>query len=169
MPLPADMTERAAYFSPCGRYRYWLRRDLDLLNPIPLLSVLMNPSKAGAETGDPTTTVLCRNALRQGFGIHAAVNMKACIETDSTRLTDDPEEIGPLNDDAIRMALEWCDRLGGRVLTAWGTNARLGARVGEVLELLRGRPLLRFGVTSDGGPRFPRALPRDIKLEEWQA
>lgn len=158
-----------AVFSKCGRYRYFLRRDLDLCNRVPLLGILLNPSKAGPTTNDPTTTVNCRFASNWGFGIWAAVNLFAWVDTDPRNLPDPQQAIGPLNDEAIRRALAWVDATGGRVYTAWGTNGSLGGRADQVLAMLAGRPLLRLGQNQDGTPRFPRAIAKDTQPEEWTA
>jgi len=156
-----------AVFSQCGRYRYFLRRDLDMLNPKPLLGILLNPSKANAHDNDPTTTVNCRFALSWGFGTWAAVNLFAWIDKDPRELPDPKEAVGPDNDMAIKLALEWVDREGGRVFTAWGTGGAHGNRASEVEKLLAGRSLLRLGANADGSPRFPRAIPRGTEPEEW--
>lgn len=45
--------------------------------------------------------------------------------------------------------------------------AEESGREAEVMKILGDRKLLRFGANRDGTPRFPRAIPRDIELQEW--
>ena len=67
--------------------------------------------------------------------------------------------MGPGNDDWIERAAEEADR----IVCAWGRHGRLHARDEAVLALLRGRRLHCFGTNADGTPRFPRALPVDVR------
>lgn len=131
--------------------------------------MMQNPSKAGLIEGDATTSLACGFALRWGYGIHAAVNMFAYVETDPAKMPDLETAIGPDNDDAIRMALDWVDELGGDIITAWGVNGNRGGQADRVLRMLYGRPLLRLGVNSNGSPRFPRAILKTSQPEKWAA
>lgn len=166
--LPADMCIRPAFFDDRGTwtYRYWLRRDLRG-PPRPLLGILANPSTAGYVKDDATSTIMAGFAGRWGFGILALVNLKAIVQTDSRKVTALPHEVGPLNDAAIAMALDWVDGMDGQIVTAWGCQPALKHRAWEVLRMLNGRTVLRFGRTRDGSPRFPRAIRGDTRPERW--
>ena len=158
-----------AIFSECGHYRYFLRRDHSLmLNARPLLWCMLNPSKAGEVGNDPTTTLTMNLGKRWGFGIHAAVNAFALVGTDPRCLKTHPDPVGPENDAHIRLALNWCDDLGGHVILAWGRGAALHGRADAMLSMMAGRTVWRLGMNSDGSPRFPRAIAKTIEVEEWR-
>lgn len=166
--LPADMVERFAHFSDCKLYRFWLMRQLNLMSRRRLLAMMMNPSRADAFKGDPTTTVMTGFGKRLGFGRYGAVNMDPTIQTDSRKLVLVSDEIWQTNLEAIKMALDWVDaEPGGCIITAWGCHSWLDNRMEQIFELLSGRTLFRFAENKDGSPRFPRAIRRNTELEEW--
>lgn len=158
------MTRRFAVFSPCGNYRYWLRRELGSGSGRALW-IMMNPSRAGADRNDATTTLTSNLSRAHGFAEHAQVNLSAQIEPDSTQLNTCSGASDPLNLRAIMAGLRWVDcEPGGQVIIAWGANKHLKQNEAKVLRLLKGRPLLCLGQTQDGSPRFPRGIRRDAKL-----
>jgi len=159
--------DQPAIFSDCNQYRYWLRRDLDMLNKRPLLWFMINPSLATGNTDDPTTRVVCNFAKRWGFGIHAAVNGFAAITPDPKVMMAMDDPVGPDNDNHIKAAIEWCDDNDGRIITAWGNPGTYRDRHMEVMQMLKGRPLLRLGVNNNGTPKFPYAIRKDAQPEEW--
>ena len=155
--------ERAASFSEDRRYRYLLRRRWGRGRH--LLMVMLNPSRADEQRDDPTTTFCVNRARAKGFGSYAAVNLFALVDPspDALRRVEDP--VGPENDAFIARAVEEADR----IVVAWGRHGRLHARDEAVLELLRGRALHCFGRNADGSPRFPRALPTDVRHVRYRA
>lgn len=158
-----------AIFSDCGQYRYFLRRNHSpLISSRPLLWNMLNPSNAGHENNDPTTTIGIGFGQAWGFGIHAAVNAFGLVDTDPKGLLNHPDPVGPENDAYIRAALEWCDALDGQVILAWGRGASLSGRADKMLKLLGNRTVWRLGVNNDGSPRFPRAIPKTAQPQEWR-
>ena len=157
-----------AVFSGCRNYRYWLRRDLDMMNKKPLLWFMINPSLATESADDPTTRVVCNFALRWGFGIHAAVNGFAAITLNPKVMMAMDDPVGPDNDRYIKAAIQWCDDNGGRIITAWGNPGTYRNRHLEIMEMLKGRKLLRLGVNKNGTPKFPYAIRKDVEPEEWR-
>ena len=161
--------EAAAIFSDCNQYRYFLRRNHSpLIDQRPLLWGMLNPSKAGYENNDPTTSVAIGFGRRWGFGIHAAFNAFALVDTFPSGLLKHPDPVGPDNDAYISAALKWCDALDGQIILAWGRHASLGGRGHDVLKLLGNRTVWRLGINGDGSPRFPRAIPKTAQPQEWQ-
>ncbi|MFC6047601.1 DUF1643 domain-containing protein, partial [Methylobacterium hispanicum] len=117
MQLPS-WTEDGAYF-PDARHRVWLRRRLGI-SGAPLVFVLYNPSRAGAESDDATA--------RRGIGFGRAVgasdvvfaNAFTGIATDPDDLAGMDDPVGPEADHALLVAAEFCLRRGGTLVAAWG-------------------------------------------------
>ncbi|MGI9506594.1 MAG: DUF1643 domain-containing protein, partial [Geminicoccaceae bacterium] len=125
--------EEPAIFSECGQYRYFLRRNHSpMISARPLLWGMLNPSRAGHENNDPTTSVAIGFGKRWGFGIHAAFNAFALVDTYPSGLLSHPDPVGPETDTYIKAALRWCDALDGQVILAWGRHASLMNRADEV-------------------------------------
>lgn len=155
--------EREAHFSTDRRYRYSLRRRWGRGKR--LLMVMLNPSRADEARDDPTTTFCVNRAKAKGFGSYEAVNLFALVDPspDALRRVDDP--VGPGNDAWIERAAAEADR----IVVAWGRHGSLHARDEAVLRLLRGKTLHCFGRNADGSPRFPRALPTDVRHVRYVA
>ena len=66
---------RAAIISPCGQFRYWLRRQWG--GDGTLLYVMLNPSTADADVDDATVRRCIRFARDHGFGAMEVVNLFA--------------------------------------------------------------------------------------------
>ena len=124
----------------------------------------MNPSRAGADKNDATTTLTSNLSRAHGFAEHAQVNLSAQIEPDSTQLDGASGAEDPLNLRAIKAGLKWVDAGAGQIVVAWGANKHLKYNEAKVLRLLKGRALLCLGQTQDGSPRFPRGIRRDAKF-----
>lgn len=163
-PLPRNMTSRLAVFSTCGRNRYWLRRNLTGNADRHVLWIMMNPSRADETSNDATTTMTTNISRRHGYDVHGVVNLSAIIEPDSTKLTATDGATDPVNDQAISRALEWIRRRRGDIVIAWGASRHLKHREARMLRQMRRRNLLCLGHNSDGSPRFPRGIRRDVVL-----
>lgn len=155
--------EREAHFSPDRRYRYSLRRRWRRGRR--LLMVMLNPSRADERRDDPTTTFCVNRARAKGFGSYEAVNLFALVDPSPDALRRVADPVGAGNDDWILRAADAADR----IVVAWGRHGRLHARDAAVLALLRGRRLHCFGRNQDGSPRFPRALPVDVRHVPFRA
>jgi hypothetical protein len=162
--LPHNMTGRLAVFKACGKNRYWLRRNLTAHPGEHVLWIMMNPSRANETSNDATTTMTTNISRRHGYDVHGVVNLSAVIEADSTKLTATDGAADSLNDQAISRALSWIRRQRGDVVIAWGASKHLKQREAQVLKQLRRHNLLCLGHNSDGSPRFPRAIRRDVNL-----
>lgn len=154
---------RGARFSPCRTWRYSLTREWqDGVGK--LVMVMLNPSKADDQRDDATTTLMVRRAKRDGFQHYEAVNLFAAVDTDPRGLYRLPDPIGPDNNDAILSAARSADR----IIVAWGNHGVLHGRGEIVKNALKGYPLWCFGVTQQGMPRFPRAIPKAAELVRFQ-
>lgn len=164
MALPADFRDHRAVLSPCGRYRYWLRRPmLNLLPPVAFL--MLNPSTADATDDDPTIRRCLGYARDWGLGDLIVVNLFAWRSTNPNELYLAADPVGPDNDDAIVAAVELVTAAGGKAVAAWGNHGALRDRGERVLDMLasRGLPINVLRVTSTGQPNHPLYLPRTLK------
>ncbi len=161
------MTSKFAVFSACRQKRYWLRRNLGDGAARHVLWIMMNPSRADESNNDPTTTMTTNISRRHGYSVHGVVNLSAAIEADSTRLTTSDGVADPVNEQAIRRAVNWIRRHRGDIVIAWGASRHLRQREADVLHMLGNNNLLCLGRNANGSPRFPRAIRRDTVLREF--
>jgi hypothetical protein len=153
---PALFNPPTAAFDLLRRYRYELTRTWDGDAP-PWVFCMLNPSKAGALTGDLTISRCCGFAQAGGAGGIVAVNLFAYIATDPADLARQADPVGELNDAFIREA---CTAPGRMIIAAWGAHGSLRGRVAEVTAMLEeaGVVLHCLGVTTAGHPRHPSRL-----------
>jgi len=155
----------SAIISPCGTYRYLLKRHAESMSPMKTtaLFVMLNPSTADSRFDDPTIR------RRRGFaklwdcnGISVA-NLYALRSTDPVALWSHPDPVGPDNDDYLWNFAREC----GDVVCAWGSNAKpeRAARVASIL-IDAGARLWCLGTTKDGSPRHPLYVRSDQPLIE---
>jgi hypothetical protein len=158
--LPRNMTARAAVFSTCGRYRYWLRRDLTDRRDQYVLWIMMNPSRATGSLNDATTTMTTGISARHGYDVHGVINLTALIEPNSANLSAEAGTADGANWLAIERALSWISRHKGDIVVAWGANRHLKQREEELLHRLRRN--------ADGSPRFPKYIPATNHLISFE-
>lgn len=168
--IPADpIEERSAVLSDDGLYRYELRRRWA---PGPLMCyVMLNPSTADAEQDDPTIR-RCRNlAKREGCGGFVAVNLfayRTAYPKELWRARRSGVDInGAQNWDHVRAAIGDAET----TVAAWGALPRAHLRRSvagtQLLEWRHDVELLCLGRCTDGSPRHPLMVERDVKLERW--
>lgn len=161
-----SLCEGSAYFSPCRRWRYSLRREI--VDPeIGCLDederggtvtfVGLNPSTADETADDPTIRRCIGFARRWGFDRLKMVNLYAFRSTDPRGLwlADDP--VGPENDHVLSLVFGGSDR----IVAAWGAHARPD-RLAQFAEIFGGWRFHALGLTKDGAPRHPLYLRGDV-------
>lgn len=153
---------RTATLSPCGLYRYDLRRvwgDPDSANLLAICGA--NPSKADAQREDPTSRRCIGFAKREGCDGLVIGNVRTYRATDPN---DVPaltvHEMG-VNAAALHAL---CDEFPV-IVCAWGTVADPVA-VHQALQIFEkaGTVLVCFGITKDGHPKHPVRLPNSAPL-----
>lgn len=154
-----------ALFSPCGRFRYRLHRIWDRTKPIAFVGML-NPSKAGAVSDDPTIAVLRGHCSALGFGGFVVGNQGAYIATDPADLFALPLRIaiGDDNDDHLISMIEQCDAH----ICAWGARS-LPHRDSMIVDMIYragGKPTA-FALTARHCPRHPLRMKRPVELVEY--
>ncbi|UIF90926.1 DUF1643 domain-containing protein [Cupriavidus sp. UYPR2.512] len=158
--------QRTATISDCGTFRYRLgRRWAD--GPT-LAFVMLNPSTADAYQDDPTIRKCIGFAQRTGHSAIEVVNLFAFRATKPADLKAAGWPTGPENLGAITYVARTTHEAGGKVVLAWGANARgLGAPV-LVRGVLSGHgiPAYALRVLDDGTPAHPLMLPYACELTQ---
>lgn len=166
----------SAVISPCGTFRYSLRRTWNELLAVVAI-VMLNPSTADATADDPTVRKCVTLAARAGFGGIVVVNLFAFRATDPAalreRVASGLDAVGPQNDAAIRDAAR--DRPAvvawGAAFETWGRQRDAAEdRAWVVRRIVReaSRTSLRcWGETKSGHPRHPLYLPNASDPRVW--
>lgn len=146
--------KRSAELSPCGQYRWWLRRQWAGGNGQVVCFLMLNPSTADATIDDPTIRRCMRFAQEWGYSTLSVRNLFAYRATDPQQLLTTPDPIGKARGDVELVA----GLTAHKVVAAWGAAVPL-RRDRQVLALFRQtRPdvtLWCLGTTKAGMPRHP--------------
>ena len=165
------MTERYdtdATISPCGLYRYELKRRWGQ-GPAAIF-IMLNPSTADAEKDDATIRRCVSFAKREGCGGLTVLNLFAFRATKPEALKAAADPVGPSNDEWIAHVVGGAVWTGSPVIAAWGAHGSDLGRDVAVAELVRRRlmaPMLCLGVTKAGAPSHPLYLAADAPLVRW--
>lgn len=166
--------QSTAIVSPCGRYRYELRRRWHPTLPALYVGCL-NPSTADATTDDHTVRKLVGFAERLGLGGLVLWNLYAFRATDPRELwrceLEGGDPVGPDNDRHLARIFGEADvDRDGRFVVAWGDTSN-ASRVTAVLERMANAEVLTrleaWGTTRNGGPRHPSRIGYDTPLTRW--
>jgi hypothetical protein len=161
------MKDSSATFSACRTLRYHLMRGWDPLLP-PLLFDMLNPSKAGEIDNDPTIRKACGFSMRLGFGSTEAVNLSPYIATDPRDWKRAGCPVDSLNLSHVIAAALRVTACGGKVVCAWGANARGLPVAAQHLAALRFHGITPYALRllDDGTPAHPLMLPYSCQLVE---
>jgi hypothetical protein len=156
----------SAEISPCGRYRYVLRRRWSP-GVREAVFLMLNPSTADANRDDPTVRKCAGFAKNWGMDCLTIVNLFAHRATDPRELRRaDGDIVGPDNDTWIARSTA---SLSALIIFAWGGHGdRFPERTAEVDRLV-GRAVRCLGTTDSGQPRHPLMLPYATVPEPWAA
>lgn len=171
MTFALDLGLIGAIISPCGQYRYMLRRRLGP-SPRTACFIMLNPSTADATTDDPTIRRCCDFTRREGCGELVVVNLFAFRSPDPAQLQAVTDPIGPDNhahvtgqaDRAVRQHLDY--QKPGVVICAWGVGGRFMDQDLTVLGWLDAEGITPhcLGLTKHGDPRHPLYVRGDAPL-----
>lgn len=165
--------DRAAEISPCGTYRYQLKRRWDDGKCVAWL--MLNPSTADALQDDATIRKCMGFSKRWGYGRMIVVNLFALRSTDPRALVRNTDPVGIDNDYWIIRSLKDGAR---ECICAWGcqqhlTTPKLRGRIRGVMELF-GKdgvcgfpPAMCLGYRKDGAPRHPLILAYETPREPF--
>jgi hypothetical protein len=169
--LPA-WTSKPAHFSD-PQHRVWLKRTIDMFPSFPVGFILHNPSIASHDLEDPTSRKTNEFARRWGASEKVMVNAVTGIATDARDLASMADPIGPLADEAIVAAAEYCLDKGGFLIACWGrpkgnswTMLIMEQRFKRILSL--GLPLRYLRLTDSRYPEHPLYVPYSTPATPWQ-
>ncbi len=156
-----DPRASGATFDETGAYRYALWRVWDTDGPS-IVFVMLNPSKADAESDDPTIRRCVGFARAWGYGALTVVNLFAFRAACPRTLHQTADPVGPDNDRHLRDALASAPT----VVFAWGNHGGLHERdraIGALLlrESKQPSAALCLGTTGVGQPRHPLYVRAD--------
>ena len=142
-----------------GNYRYLLWREWDTQNKT-VSFIMLNPSRADAQTNDPTITRCINFARSWGYGRLEVVNLFAYRTHKPSLLKQAIEPIGKDNDSYILESVGKSDR----VILAWGNHGLWQQQDLYTLQLLKNHNhLYSLGITKRGCPRHPLYLRSTTK------
>ena len=162
------LPQSSAVISPCGTYRYSLKRIWDINHPR-MLFVMLNPSTADADQDDPTIRRCIGFARREGYGGIEVVNLFGLRATRPLDIWGHPDPVGPDNDQHLREAF----RVNPLAVCAWGA---MGGSFGVLKEkwtrdrtvfaMLEGARVTPYclGTTGAGHPKHPLYLASNTPL-----
>lgn len=152
---------KAATFSPCGKYRYVLARVWNDDQP-KAMCIGLNPSTANAEDDDPTIRRLIGLLKNNGYGGFYMCNLFALISPfpDALRMTPDPIKS---NDIFLKATREISDA----VVFCWGNFKQAEYRARKIIPMFPGAWC--FGKNANGTPKHPLYLKADTKLQLFQS
>jgi len=156
-----DGERSTAWYSPCGAYRYGLRRIWEARGP-EVLYIMLNPSTATEQANDPTIERCQRRARALGFGAMRIANLFAYRATrpEDLRRASDPE--GPEN---AALLGAWSGAVA-MTLAAWGVHGAIQEAGPRAAVLLEG-DVRHLGLTKAGHPRHPLYVPYSVKPALW--
>lgn len=153
----------SAIISPCGTYRYELRRRVPCaLRWIhPAVFVLFNPSTADHVKDDQTVKKGLGFCERWSCTEMVFVNLYAFRSSKPKKLWGCDDPIGPENNDHLRRVLKGI--VGGRLFFAWGAikGPKMKERVQTICDIvseMRVQPEALV-ITKEGFPGHPVMLP----------
>lgn len=142
---------RSAEISPCGKYRWWLRRSWSTGgNGKVCCFITLNPSTADAENDDPTLRRCMAFVKAWGYSVLSVRNLFPYRATDPACLRSVADIVGPRGDVELVAA-----KTADLVVAAWGAGGAYRGRDKEAMALLAGKPLFCLRKTSAGHPQHP--------------
>lgn len=147
---------RGAIISKCGNHRYALWRLWDDRKPT-LLYVILNPSKADANTDDNTVKKCIKIAAHNGYGGIRIVNLFSFRTPSPKELKRYAKEHGvyDLIDNHTYEHYKYQKFWSRDVCFAWGTNGTLFDRDTDVKEFFEEYSALCIEKTKNGHPKHP--------------
>jgi hypothetical protein len=156
-----------AVYDEAGRYRYylcWRWSDAPAL-----YFWLLNPSKAGHESSDPTLGGLIARARAWGFGAVVIINLfgfRAKNPEDMKRATN---PIGDDNEAVVLATLIKAFDDGSPMICGWGEHGAFAKRCNWAVDLARARgvPLSYLVLNESGQPKHPLYIKHDQRPTLW--
>lgn len=158
--------KRTAHFSPCRKWRYFLRIEWDESKPL-LVVCGLNPSTADETKDDATLRRVQGFARDMGRGGVLMLNAFAWRDTDPKGLLPISDPVGPEN--TIDNLAEWTNEASPdrRCVAAWGGNIQAHKELRFRAAQLAALRWDCFRKTKDGHPEHPLYLPAELRPVPW--
>lgn len=157
-----------ALISPCGKYRYWLTRNIESLFPSSscIIWVMLNPSTADASLDDPTIRKCIGFTKRLRCKKLVVINLFAFRATHPKELKKAEDPFGPDNEDWQHSILTRMADTPNRIIAAWGIHGTLLNAGDDFKSILteKNKPAWCLGLTKNGQPKHPLMVPYDTPL-----
>ncbi len=176
----SNINDQNASFSKCGLYRWWLKRTINS-NERKLLFIGLNPSIAGKEINDPTTTRLINFCRSWDYGTLLVINLFGLITTFSSSLKYASNPIGYKNDMEIRSRIAvWANDKNWDLWLGWGAKGTILNRNVRLIKTLKRFSQYRYqrldqskgplviGLTKGGHPMHPLYVASNKILNPFQ-
>ena len=159
-----------ASISPCGLYRFELRRDIEpddapsfvLAGTVAFL--LNNPSTADAMKNDPTVVRGLGYTIAWGFSRMIFVNVNPYRSTDPERALLPSDEALDVNVAVLRRVAQEAEL----VVCGWGMKADAGLVKVATETMLPHVHLHALAYSKTGVPRHPLYLRKDLRPLLWK-
>lgn len=165
-----DVVLTSAVFSPCQKYRYFLRKSAtnepDVNNTC--LWIMLNPSTATPDRDDPTVRKCQEFARRWGKLNVEVVNLFGLRSTDPRGILAHDDPVGVENINHIHNAIIGA----GLIIVAWGSFKhpdlpQLASVVHGMVQSNRKRPMC-LGINKDNMPKHPLYVSYKAGLRVWK-
>jgi|SRR5450755_203750 len=161
-----------SFFSEDGKYRYWLKVELDPNLEPSLCAFMLNPSVAGSISpngqvrSDNTVTRMYRRAQRKGYGRLYVLNLFALVSTDPKALYDSADPVGPDNDRYIDQILS----KNPAIVVAWGRHGRFLERDSACHKQIYAHHITPhcLGLTEEDFPFHPSRRAYSIPFQPYR-
>lgn len=156
----------SAVISPCGKYRYLLRRGNEGVPHRTLGFIMLNPSTADANVDDPTIRKCMKYANREFYDGIIVANIFALRATNPKELYVSHDPIGPDNSTYIHTVATSCTD----VVCAWGNQNIVTPSLTEEIIKVLGKLDVRvwcLGRNKNGSPKHPLYVRGDKPLESF--
>lgn len=155
---------RSAEVSPCGRYRWWLRREFPTGDGRKVCFVMLNPSKADGSQDDPTLTRCISFARAWGFSTLEVRNLFPFRSTYPEDLLTADDPCGGARGVAELSAANEADV----IVAAWGGWVPFSRDKETIANHFRNTNLFCLGLTKTGKPRHPLFVKGSQPLVEYR-
>jgi hypothetical protein len=170
MLSPTEIRPNTAVISPCGVYRYELRRELG--GDRPLVAIGLNPSVADAEIDDPTIRKdigfakiwQCGRVVKGNANAYRATDPKDMKRARKSGI----DIVGPENDRYLDSMIALVKTCNGILLVAWGNHICPG-RQAEISYMIDGHNVVPYclGTNDNGTPKHELYIPYARELVPW--
>lgn len=150
-----------AIISDCGKYRYYLERNVSSKNNDKLLFIMLNPSTANAEINDNTIRRCLRIADNLNFGKLSVINLFSYRTTKPDNLRAVGDLYGEKYSEYTTQAIQDADK----IIVAWGKFGLYRDRDKDfMLTYLKDKEVFALKLNKNGTPIHPLFSPSNSEL-----